>query len=672
MADVSVLLEVQDNMTGALQSIDNQINRVNDSFTDLGSSADAVVDSLSGDVSGAIDRTNDKINEADRSTKDATESVGGLESAWYKVAGVLGTIVGIYSTISWTRGLMDAYDTQYQAELKLQTIMRQRMDANDDMVDSVKKLCSEQQKLGVVGDEVQLAGAQQLATFTNNADALKTLIPAMNNLAVQQAGVNVSSGQMIGLGNMFGKVMQGQVGALSRVGITFDETQAKMLKTGTEMERATVLAQIITDNVGKLNEVMAQTDAGKIQQMKNNWGDVHEVLGGLIEPAVGRLAEAFNNHIPQIQSLLENLVGALSFVVDTLTAIFEGAMTVYSFFEDNWSVLAPLVYGIVGALGLFVGYLALSHAWTLMCTVAQGIFNAVMMANPIILVVSAIMLIIGALMALCNWIADTTGIAQSGLGVITGAFAVAGAFIYNCIVDLINAMLKVVDRAIKPFVGVIEWLVNAFGGGFDSIGDAFANLLGKLISWLLDFAKLATRILDWVFNTDLTSGLEAMQTNLENMGKNENAVTYKVETPKLDRIDYGEAWDAGADLGDKLNQKVTNLFTGDDKKDTGMTDLETAVKQNTSAVNDSADSINANNNKNSKDIKKSVDISKENLVYLRDIAEKDAINQFTTAEIKVDMQNNNTVNNGLDLDSVINKLSNGVKEAMQVCADGVY
>lgn len=168
---------------------------------------------------------------------------------------------------------------QTEAETKLTTIMKQRMQATDKSIQKIKDYASAQQQLGVVGDEVQLAGAQQLATFLKTDEALKELIPAMNNLAVQQNGVNVSSGSMVNIGNLMGKVMQGQTSALTRVGITFDEAQEKVLKYGNEQERAAMLAQVITDNVGEMNKAIASTPAGKLQQIKNNFGDIKETLG---------------------------------------------------------------------------------------------------------------------------------------------------------------------------------------------------------------------------------------------------------------------------------------------------------------------------------------------------------------------------------------------------------
>lgn len=196
-----------------------------------------------------------------------------------KLAGVMAAAFSVKSITNFGRECVAAAEVQSGAELKLATIMRQRMGATERAIQSVKDYAAEQQNLGVVGDEVQMSGAQQLATFLNTSDALKTLIPAMNNLAVQQNGVNVSAESMVNIGNLMGKVMQGQTSALTRVGISFDTAQEKILKYGNEQQRAATLAKVITDNVGEMNRAFANTPTGQMQQIKNNFGDAMETIG---------------------------------------------------------------------------------------------------------------------------------------------------------------------------------------------------------------------------------------------------------------------------------------------------------------------------------------------------------------------------------------------------------
>lgn len=190
--------------------------------------------------------------------------------------------------------LSDAYAVQETAERKLETVMRQRMGATDAEIDSIKKLASAQQEIGVIGDEVQLNGAQQVATFLKEKASLDVLLPAMNNLLAQQKGLNATTQDAVQVGNLMGKAMQGQTGALTRVGITFTAAQEQVMKFGTESERAAMLAQIITDNVGNMNQQLAQTDSGKQKQLENTLGDVKEKMGALVSGALPYVTIAAN------------------------------------------------------------------------------------------------------------------------------------------------------------------------------------------------------------------------------------------------------------------------------------------------------------------------------------------------------------------------------------------
>ncbi len=234
-----------------------------------------------GTLKGRINDTREAMEHINKQIDNANEG------RWYvKFGSISSGLMSMKESTSQlgelARSLAEAYAVQEEAELKLTTIMRQRMNASDEEVNSIKRLASEQQKIGVIGDEVQLAGAQQVATFLKNKESIEALLPAMNNLAVQQNGLNVNSENMVNIGNMVGKVMQGQTGALRRVGISFTEAQEKALKYGSELDRAKTLAQVITDNVGDMNAKLAKTDAGKAKQMANSFGDWQEEIGKAI------------------------------------------------------------------------------------------------------------------------------------------------------------------------------------------------------------------------------------------------------------------------------------------------------------------------------------------------------------------------------------------------------
>ena len=208
----------------------------------------------------------------------------------------LGITLSGVALISFAKSAREAYQMQIEGETKLATVMRQRMGASAKEIQQIKDLCSAQQALGVIGDEVQLSGAQQLATFLKQTSSLNTLIPAMNNLIAQQKGLNATTEKAYMVGNMMGKAMQGQASALRRVGITFNDAEEKVLKYGNEQQRAAMLAQIITNNVGQMNQSLAATENGRLKQVSNTLGDIKETAGG----AVTRVLTVF---LPALQSL---------------------------------------------------------------------------------------------------------------------------------------------------------------------------------------------------------------------------------------------------------------------------------------------------------------------------------------------------------------------------------
>ena len=197
--------------------------------------------------------------------KQSAEEAEKLQSKAIKFAALATGIDSVNATLSNLQGvfkeLTGLYSNQIEAETKLATNMRNSMDAREEDIKSIKDLCSAQQKLGVIGDEVQLAGAQEMATYLGEKESLEQLIPVMNDMIAQQYGLNATQDSAVNIATMLGKVMDGQVGALSRYGYSFDEVQEKILKYGTEAERAAVLTEVVESAVGGMNEALAQTPA---------------------------------------------------------------------------------------------------------------------------------------------------------------------------------------------------------------------------------------------------------------------------------------------------------------------------------------------------------------------------------------------------------------------------
>ena len=229
----------------------------------------------------------------------------------FKTAGQNMRTAGMYSTIGAGamimsgKKLLELNSTQQQAENKLIEIYKTRMGVNKEAAQSTMDLASALQKQGVIGDEVTLSGAQQLATYAKYPSTVNKLLPAMDNLLVQQKGYNASADDAKNIANLFGKAMMGNAGALKRAGVTFTDAQAEVLKYGTEEEKAAMLAEVVTQNVGDMNKAFADTDEGKLAQVKNTMGDIGERLGHVLLPALAQFADYLSsNVVPKIESLV--------------------------------------------------------------------------------------------------------------------------------------------------------------------------------------------------------------------------------------------------------------------------------------------------------------------------------------------------------------------------------
>lgn len=339
------------------------------------------------------------------------------------------------------KNLADAYAVQEMAETKLATVMSQRMGATDAEIQSIKELASAQQELGVIGDEVQLSGAQQMATFLNEKASIETLLPAMNNLLAQQKGLNATTQDAATVGNLMGKVMQGQVSALTRVGITFDEAEEKVLKYGTEQERAAMLAQVITNNVGEMNAQLAQTDSGKQQQLANKLGDVKEQLGAMVSGA-----------LPFVTIAAQSAT-ALTSITTLVAGIKTLSTTLYASVKAFATSTAALVKN-KGAMLATAAAQKIVSAATIAWTAVQKVLNLVLTMNPIGLIITAIGALVAAIIAAYNNCESFRAIVDK---------------VWDAIKPLANAIMNGLAKAFEWLVEKCkeawEWLKNILGLG---------------------------------------------------------------------------------------------------------------------------------------------------------------------------------------------------------------
>ena len=283
--------------------------------------------------------------------RKAAEEAQNLQARAINFAAFATGIDSVNSMLSSLQGVLielaGAYSDQIEAETKLAINMRNSMDAREEDIQSIKDLCSAQQKLGVIGDEVQLAGAQEMATYLGEKESLEQLIPVMNDMIAQQYGLNATQDSAVNIATMLGKVMDGQVGALSRYGYSFDEAQEKVLKYGTEAQRVAVLTEVVESAVGGMNEALAQTPAGSLKQTENAVGDIKERIGEALIPI-----ETYGKYIIEMTQGAANILKVGRTVVEvnkSVNAITESLTHVIKKQIQAWRIYANAAKGSAAA-----------------------------------------------------------------------------------------------------------------------------------------------------------------------------------------------------------------------------------------------------------------------------------------------------------------------------------
>lgn len=412
-------------------------------------------------------------------------------------------------------------------------------------------------------------------------------------------------------------------------------------------EKGAVSATVVKN---ALLSIADETNA-KFNGMAMTWGQVWTQMGNIALKVTQPLLTAIN-------WLANNLsvIGPILLGLGTAFLVFQVAA--------HWTQIATVAtaayHAVVNLLSIGFGVLTGNTA---AASAAVFTFNSALLASPITWIIMLIAVVIGLLYGVVAIINKVTGSSISATGLICGAIAVAGAFIGNTVIGLLNALIQYIWAIfVAPFLGIVEWILNVCNGGFNSFGDAVANLIGQIIGWFLNLGKVVTTIIDAIFGTNWTAGLESLQSSVTAWGKNENAITLDKNAPTVDyRFEYGDAWAAGNDFGKGIDAKIGGMFNTGGLGDSSGFDLGDIAAYTGETADNTGKTADA------------LAVTEEQLEYLRDIAERDAINRFTTAEVKIDMTGmTNRIDGSADLDGVISQLTEGFTEALVTAAEGVH
>lgn len=432
------------------------------------------------------------------------------------------------------------------------------------------------------------------------------------------------------------------------------------------------------------------------------WTDMQNKALSVFSPILEKINEIGNSD--QFNTALDGLMNALAVVASLAATVFEGLVTGISWVAQNWDILAPAVLAVAAALAIYNGYLFATNALELISNAQKGIaavrayaaaaantvlsaaerkeamakasetaaqygFNAALLACPITWIILAIIAVIALLYSVVAVINHVKGTTISATGVICGVFMTALAFIGNLFVSLYNAVVQVFVSIYNLVAAVATFIGNVFN---DPIG-AVARLFRDLADIVLGILQTLASAIDNVFGTHLANGVQGWRDSLggwvdRKFGKG-TEVMAKVsgDDLKLGRFEYGKAYSLGYNFGKNLGGKVSGLLDGTSgvindplgAYDTGST-LDN-ISSNTGAI--------ANNTEKTAN---ALEMSAEELRRLRDIAERNAINQYTTARIHIEMNNNNNINSTDDLDGIVEALEKRLEDAMIEVSEGVH
>lgn len=723
---ISAITDLQAEMAGSVST--SSLDALTQSARQAQAAIDAIGD-VSVDASEAaaansafqqIDNTAVKleqdINDAASAQDNLNQSIGEGSEQSNKLLGTIGKLAAAYLSIQTVKLAVNVSD-----ELTSTTARVDNMNSSFNQINGTA-IETEQVMQGIYQAAQSARGsfgdmASVVARFGNNArDAFSSQAEVIEFAEIIQKQMTIAGASTSEANAALLQLSQGLgAGALRGEELNSVFEQAPNLIQSIADYMGVPIGQIkelasqgaLTSDIVK-NAIMASADEvnAKFATMPQTFGQAWQSFKNTalmaFTPVLQRINSLVNNQ--GFTSFVSGAVNGLAMVANAALACFDVLMMMGSWIADNWAVISPIILGIVAALGTYATYLGIVNAiemiskalqiasaiamsakigvmaamsgTTMAATAAQLGYNGALYACPIVWIVIAIIALVAALVAVCNWIAQATGSAQSWFGVMTGGLNVVIQFFKNLGLTVANIALGI-------------W--NALGAVATNIGVAFSNVISGVQSWFYSLLSTVCSVVAGIAEAlnklpfvefDYSGIVSAADTYAakasEAAGNTQEYVSISDSFSKgMSTFDtFGDGWasdaySAGAAWGDGLWGSVTDAFSFDDSSITGaggdtswMTDTSTSLANTASNTEDIAGSAGS--------IADSVDVSNENLKYLRDLAEAETVNRFTTAEIKVDMTNNNTVNSGMDIDGMVASLSAGVLEAMEMAAEGVH
>lgn len=679
-------LQAQEDLNQAVQNMD--VSAANAAYNQLSSTV-ANTERYIRDNADAQGNLNEQIQAGVQQSNEMVNTVKRLAAAYLSIQ-TLSSVIGVSDELVSTTARLDQ--------------MNDGLQTTDELLKMV--YISAQDARGSFGDM-----AAVVAKFGNNAkDAFSSSqeVVAFANLIQKQmtiagASTQEASNAMLQLSQALGSgVLRGdELNSIFEQAPNLIQSIADYLDVPIGKIREMAQDGQLTADIVKAAIFASADDINaKFEQMPMTWGQVWTSFQNsalmAFQPVLNKINELANND--QFQAFVESAIGLIAELAVYVLEFFNTLASIGGFISENWSIIAPIVYGVIAALTAYAvisgvvaavnGIMATSAAVhaaaeamqagaTFTATAAQYGLNAALMACPLTWIILLIIALIAVIFAVCSAIAKMTGVANSGFGVITGGVNVViqffknlGLTVANIALGIGNAIAALGSNMMTAFHNAIcsiqAWFYNLLSTGLTVI-EGICAALNKLPFVEFDYSGITSAADDYAAKAAEAEGSKQDYTSIGD-AFNDGMSTF-------DTFQDGwasDAFDAGASWGDGVADSVSNMFSGGGAGDIDLTggidpsflDSSNFAQNAGSGIADTAD--------NTGKIADSVDISSENLKYLRDIAETEAINRFTTAEIQVTMNNNNNVSSDTDIDGMVDSLSAGVLEAMEQAAEGVH
>ena len=677
----SELEQLRSQLSRALHEQQNLNNAVDE--MDVSAANEAYL-RLSQTIGGTERYIRDNVSEQGRFNQQIDE--GTQKSG--ELAGMIKKAVGAYATFQTLGKVIDLSDTMAQTSARLNLIVDDGGSV-DELQDKIY-LSAQRSRAAYqsTADAIAKMGSNAGDAFSSNDELIAFMEQVNKQFTIAGTDAQGIDAAMLQLTQSMGSgVLRGEEynSVLEQAPNIIQSIADYMEVPKGQLKDMAADGEITADIVKNAMFAAADETNAKFESMPMTfsqiWTSFQNTALMAFQPVLEELNGLANSDV--FQSFVSNATMALVAVAGVITRIFTIVVSVVNFISQNWAVISPILYGVITALAIFAAYLLLLKVYSLAYAAVQAVVNAILAANPIMLIVGAIVLCIAAIFAVATAIARMTGIANSGFGVITGGVNVVIQFFKNLGLEVANIALGIWE-ALKACASNLQ---AAFHNAISNVQSWFYNLLSTALSVIDGICEKLNKLpfVEFDFSGITSAADDYAAKAAEAAGNKESYTSIKdAFSDGMSRFDtfqdgwVSDAFKSGAEWGDGISDKISNAIDGfKDGLDISGTDSGGDLGNYGGSVQpinnyDDIDSGVGDIADNTADIADDMDITEEELKYLRDIAEQETVNRFTTAEINIEQTNHNNISSEMDLDGIVSGLTDAVKEATSIAAEGVH